>query len=205
MAQAQTIIDLVRQYTTPIISVVAVVLVIHACQERDARIAAEAVAEIRADSLVTALEAIAKRGEEIEAQQRENAILIRERDSVMTVARKRLAMAGRQSDSLRQTLDSALAVLPDTSVIPMGVRILRQEVGACRLGWAACDSIATLQRQQIRLAQERIEQLEPALVRMREFWREAEKRASPNFWKQLSSPLVTVALVVGVVLGALSR
>lgn len=172
-------------------------------RSHDARVKSDAIAKVRADSLNTAL---AKKDTLVGQLAHRDTLLLesqaRHRADVEFLRTSLETIRDRNRDYSRQ-LDSALTVLPDTSVIVEGVTRLREEAETCSLAFSKCDSLNVVLLGRLTLKDSVISELEPALERTREMWQQAEKRSRPGIFKTLerSFPYLVVAFVAGMVLG----
>jgi hypothetical protein len=101
----------------------------------------------------------------------------------------RLEAERRRAEPLRDAnrrnatqLDSLLALLPDSSILPEIVDTLRQEAVTCSLALVSCDSLRVTLLGRLAIRDSIIAVRDTALATTREFWQEAEKRSRPRKW-----------------------
>jgi hypothetical protein len=167
----------------------------------DAKVRADAVAQVRGDSLKAALAV----GDSIRGALQVKALAL---DSLKRVANVRyvaqrgaLAQAQSRADSTASVLDSVLASLPDTAQLHIAITNERQAGAACSVALSGCDSLRVLLTAEVANRDSAIAVLEPSLESTRRLWAAAEKRASPGFFGKLRAGLPWVA--GGLIVGAL--
>ncbi len=172
-------------------------------KSHDARVRSDAIAKVRADSLNTAL-AVKDRliGE---LAHRDTLLLesqVRHRADIEAL-RKSLRTIRASNRNYSRRLDSALTVLPDTSVFVVGITRLREEARTCGLALSKCDSLNVVLLGRLTLKDSVIGELQPALDRTREMWKQAEKRSRPGIFKTMERalPYLGMAFVLGWVVG----
>ena len=161
------------------------------CADRDARIAREARAQAALDSARLANAEQVRQIAQLDsamahAQQAHEAELEENRTRLHRAERRRLELPPEAP--------------PETVIV-----YLEEEVAACNAALGNCDSVNVVLEGRLALSQENADTLSQRLGETIERWRDAERRASPGFFKTLwrSLPYMAAAFGAGVIAGGL--
>ena len=167
----------------------------------DGQIRANALAQVRADSLALVLDSVAARDGRLaradsQLARHEAADRIR-----LAASRAALVVASRRADSTGHVLDSVLQVLPDTAPLAIAISDERRLRVSCTVALEDCGALnLTLTARTDTLAAA-IAELRPALERTKGLWQAAEQRSRPGLFGRLRIGLPFAA--AGVIVGAL--
>jgi len=167
----------------------------------DGQIRANALAQVRADSLALVLDSVAARDGRLaraDSQLAQHEAADRTR---LAASRAALVVASRRADSTGHRLDSVLQALPDTAPLAIAITDERRLRVSCTVALEDCGALnLTLTARTDTLAAV-IAELRPALERTKELWQAAEQRSRPGFFGRLRIGLPFAA--AGVIVGAL--